>query len=96
MRAGVDVLLVGDSLGMVIQGHDSTLPVTLDDIVYHTRCVAARPARARSLIADLPFGSYQASPKQAYAASARCCCRPARRWSSSKAAAGSHRRSSSS
>jgi 3-methyl-2-oxobutanoate hydroxymethyltransferase len=67
-RAGVDVLLVGDSLGMVIQGHDSTLPVSLDDVLYHTRCVAAGSERAL-LIADLPFGSYQASPEAAYAAS---------------------------
>ena len=58
-RAGIDVLLVGDSLGMVIQGRDSTLPVSLADVVYHTRCVAA-----------LPFGSYQASPEIAYSAAA--------------------------
>ena len=64
-RAGVDVLLVGDSLGMVIQGRDSTLPVSLADVVYHTRCVAAGAARAL-VIADLPFGSYQASPEAAY------------------------------
>src|SRR5262249_51683484 len=50
-RAGVDVLLVGDSLGMVIQGHPSTLPVSLDDVLYHTRCVAAARTRAL-LIAD--------------------------------------------
>ncbi len=67
-RAGIDVLLVGDSLGMVIQGHDSTLPVTLADVLYHTRCVAAG-CRRPLLIADLPFGSYQQSPEQAYAAS---------------------------
>jgi 3-methyl-2-oxobutanoate hydroxymethyltransferase len=64
-RAGVDVLLVGDSLGMVIQGRDSTLPVSLADVVYHTRCVAAGAERAL-VIADLPFGSYQASPEAAY------------------------------
>jgi len=68
-RAGIDVLLIGDSLGMVIQGHDSTLPVTLDDVLYHTRCVAAGCTRPL-LIADLPFGSYQASHEIAYAASA--------------------------
>jgi 3-methyl-2-oxobutanoate hydroxymethyltransferase len=68
-RAGVDVLLVGDSLGMVIQGHDSTLPVSLDDVLYHTRCAAAGSGRAL-VIADLPFGSYQGSPEAAYAASA--------------------------
>ena len=52
--AGVEVLLVGDSLGMVLQGHDSTLPVTVDDIAYHTRSVggAAKPALAA---ADLPW-----------------------------------------
>jgi len=66
-RAGIDVLLVGDSLGMVIQGHRSTLPVTLDDVLYHTRCVAAGCTRPL-IVADLPFGSYQQSPEQAYAA----------------------------
>ena len=68
--AGVDAMLVGDSLGMVIEGHATTLPVTLDEMVYHTRCVAAR-ARTALVIADLPFGSYQASPEQAYASAAR-------------------------
>jgi len=68
-RAGVDVLLVGDSLGMVVQGRPSTLSVSLDDALYHTRCVAA--ARTRALvIADMPFGSYQAGPEAAYAACA--------------------------
>ena len=52
--AGVDVALVGDSLGMVVQGHRSTLPVTLEDMVYHTRAVA-RGLHATLLIADLPF-----------------------------------------
>src|SRR5262245_13480909 len=57
--AGVDILLVGDSLGMVLQGHASTLPVTLDDIAYHTACVARGLAGgAPCLVADLPFGSY--------------------------------------
>jgi len=55
-RAGIEVLLVGDSLGMVLQGHASTLPVTLDDIAYHTRCVA-RTKGASLLMADLPFMS---------------------------------------
>jgi 3-methyl-2-oxobutanoate hydroxymethyltransferase len=54
---GVEVLLVGDSLGMVCQGHDSTLPVTIDDIAYHTACVA-RGNRTALLVADMPFGSY--------------------------------------
>ena len=68
-RAGVDVLLVGDSLGMVVQGRPSTLSVSLDDALYHTRCVAA--ARTRALvIADMPFGSYQGGPEAAYAACA--------------------------
>ena len=69
-RAGVDAMLVGDSLGMVIGGHASTLPVTLEDMVYHTRCVAMG-AKAALVIADLPFGSYQASPQQAYGSAAR-------------------------
>ena len=50
-------MLVGDSLGMVIQGHDTTVPVTVDDIVYHCRCVA-RGLRRAFLIADMPFMSY--------------------------------------
>jgi 3-methyl-2-oxobutanoate hydroxymethyltransferase len=61
--AGVDVLLVGDSLGMVIQGRANTLPVTMRDLVYHTRCVA-RGNRTAWVIADLPFGSYHQSPAQ--------------------------------
>lgn len=65
--AGVDVLLVGDSLGMVIQGHASTLPVTLADVIYHTRCVVAGATRAL-VVADLPFGTYQASLEKAYMA----------------------------
>jgi len=56
-RAGVEVLLVGDSLGMVLQGHDSTLPVTMDDMVYHMQCVK-RGNQGALLIADLPFMSY--------------------------------------
>jgi 3-methyl-2-oxobutanoate hydroxymethyltransferase len=62
--AGVDVLLVGDSLGMVVQGESSTLPVTLEHVAYHTRCVA-RGNRTAWLIADMPFGTYQASPAAA-------------------------------
>ncbi|HQT00517.1 MAG: 3-methyl-2-oxobutanoate hydroxymethyltransferase [Hydrogenophilales bacterium 16-64-46] len=68
--AGVEVLLVGDSLGMVIQGHTSTLPVKLAEMSYHTRCVAAGSERA-FLVADLPFGSYQPSPAHAFSAAAR-------------------------
>jgi 3-methyl-2-oxobutanoate hydroxymethyltransferase len=69
-EAGVDVLLVGDSLGTVLQAADSTLPVTLDEMVYHTRLVA-RGAKNALVLADLPFGSYQESPQQAFASSAR-------------------------
>jgi len=61
--AGVDVVLVGDSLGMVVQGHGSTLPVTVEDIVYHTACVA-RGIRKALLVADMPFQSY-ATPERA-------------------------------
>jgi len=56
-NSGVDALLVGDSLGMVIQGHGTTLPVTMADIAYHTECVA-RGNHAAFLIADMPFGFY--------------------------------------
>jgi 3-methyl-2-oxobutanoate hydroxymethyltransferase len=62
--AGVDCLLIGDSLGMVVQGHSSTLPVTLEQMVYHTACVA-RGNRSAWVIGDLPFASYQASHEQA-------------------------------
>ena len=61
---GVDAILVGDSLGMVIQGQRSTLPVSLTEMAYHTAAVA-RGATKTLIIADLPFGSYQASPAQA-------------------------------
>jgi len=63
-QAGVDAILVGDSLGMVIQGHDSTLPVTLEHVIYHTRCVATG-LRHTHLIGDLPFMSYQVSVEEA-------------------------------
>lgn len=62
---GVDCLLVGDSLGMVIQGHASTLPVTLGDVEYHMRAVA-RATRRAWLIADMPFGSYHGAPPLAF------------------------------
>ena len=61
--AGVDSLLVGDSLGNVLQGHESTLPVTLRDMVYHTQCVARGSKRA-FIIGDMPFGSFQVSPEE--------------------------------
>ena len=66
--AGIDVMLVGDSLGMVLQGHPDTLPVTVEQIAYHTRCVRAGSPNCL-LIADLPFMSY-ATPEQAFASSA--------------------------
>jgi 3-methyl-2-oxobutanoate hydroxymethyltransferase len=69
-RAGVDAVLIGDSLGMVIGGHASTLPVTLEDMVYHTRCVTMG-VKTALVIADLSFGSYQISPQQAYGNAAR-------------------------
>jgi len=61
---GVDCILVGDSLGMVLQGLGSTVPVTLEQMAYHTGCVA-RAASKAWVIGDLPFGSYQESPQQA-------------------------------
>jgi 3-methyl-2-oxobutanoate hydroxymethyltransferase len=61
--AGVDSLLVGDSLGNVLQGHESTLPVSLRDMVYHTACVARGSKRA-FIIGDMPFGSFQVSPEE--------------------------------
>ncbi|MFT3856416.1 MAG: 3-methyl-2-oxobutanoate hydroxymethyltransferase [Aquabacterium sp.] len=63
-EAGVDCILVGDSLGMLVQGHSSTIPVSLDDVVYHTRCVV-RGNRSAWVVGDLPFGSYQDSREQA-------------------------------
>ena len=72
--AGVDVVLVGDSLGMVVQGHDSTLPVTLDQMVYHSGMVRrglVRAGAAAHLVGDLPFGSYQASADEAVKAAMR-------------------------
>jgi 3-methyl-2-oxobutanoate hydroxymethyltransferase len=63
-EAGVDGILVGDSLGMVVQGQPNSLPVTLDEIIYHTRCVM-RGARHALVVADLPFLTYQVSPRQA-------------------------------
>jgi 3-methyl-2-oxobutanoate hydroxymethyltransferase len=60
----VDILLVGDSLGMVVQGNDTTLPVTRDEVIYHTRAVA-RGARRAQVVGDMPFMSYQTSVDQA-------------------------------
>ena len=63
-EAGVDVILVGDSVGMVVQGHSNTIPVDLSEMVYHTRNVARAGTKAL-VVGDLPFGSYQASSQQA-------------------------------
>ena len=62
--AGIDLILVGDSLGNVVQGCDTTLPVTLDEVIYHTRLVARGLSRAM-LVGDMPFGSYQVGPEDA-------------------------------
>src|SRR5829696_2235092 len=63
-EAGADALLVGDSLGMVVQGHPTSLPVTLEEMIYHTRCVM-RGTRRALVVVDLPFMTYQVSPRQA-------------------------------
>jgi 3-methyl-2-oxobutanoate hydroxymethyltransferase len=68
--AGVDSLLVGDSLGMVVQGAETSLGVTLDEVIYHTRLVA-RGVRRSLLVADMPFMSYQVSPQQALESAGR-------------------------
>lgn len=62
---GIEVLLVGDSLGMVLQGHETTLPVTLEQMIYHTGCVA-RGAKQPLLVSDMPFGTSQISPEQTF------------------------------
>lgn len=67
---GVDVLLVGDSLGMVVQGQETTLPVSLDEMVYHTACVA-RGAKRAFIVADMPFGTSQVSPERTFEHAAR-------------------------
>jgi 3-methyl-2-oxobutanoate hydroxymethyltransferase len=69
-EAGVEMLLVGDSLGMVIQGHDSTLPVSIEQVEYHVRCVARGSSKAM-VVGDMPFGSFQESPAQAFRNAAR-------------------------
>ena len=68
--AGVDILLIGDSLGMVVQGHDSTLPVTMSETEYHVRCVA-RGSEKALIVADMPFGSFQSSKEHAFRNAAR-------------------------
>ena len=69
-EAGADVLLVGDSLGMVVQGHESTLPVTMDQMVYHSRAVT-RGAKRAHVVGDMPFMSYQNSVEEAVANAGR-------------------------
>ena len=69
-ESGVDAILVGDSLGMVVQGHTTALPVTLDEVIYHTKCVGRGTHRAM-VIADLPFMTFQLSPTQALESAGR-------------------------
>ncbi|GAG12285.1 unnamed protein product, partial [marine sediment metagenome] len=61
-EAGVPVILVGDSLGMVVLGYDSTLPVTMDDMIHHTKAVV-RGSKHAHVVADMPFMSYQTGPE---------------------------------
>src|SRR3954469_8173272 len=69
-EAGVDAILVGDSLGIVVQGHSTALRVTLDEMIYHTRCVARGTQRAM-IITDLPFMTFQLGPTQALESAGR-------------------------
>src|ERR1700751_6456922 len=64
-EAGVDVLLVGDSLGMVVLGYDSTLPVSIEEMLHHTRAVR-RGARRALVVADMPYGSYHTQPAETF------------------------------
>ena len=68
-RSGIDVILVGDSLGMVVLGRDTTLPVTMDEMIHHTRAVTRGVSRAL-VTGDMPFLSYHESPAQAMTAMA--------------------------
>lgn len=70
-ESGVDFILVGDSLAMVALGHTSTIPLTLDDLIYHAKAVRRGVTRSL-LVCDLPFMSYQVSPEQALQAAGRC------------------------
>ncbi len=69
-QAAIDILLVGDSVGMVVHGHDTTLPVTLEDMLSHARAVA-RGAKRAFLVGDLPFGSYELSARDAVRSAVR-------------------------
>ena len=69
-EAGADAILVGDSVGMVVQGHPTSLPVTLDEMIYHTKCVI-RGTRRALVVVDLPFMTYQVSAKQAVRSAGR-------------------------
>ena len=71
-RAGIEILLVGDSLGMVVQGHDSTLPVTMDQMVYHCAAVSRATEHAH-VVGDMPFGAYQAGADEAVKNAMRLC-----------------------
>jgi len=64
-QCGVDILLVGDSLGNIVQGHDTTIPVTLEETIYHTKAVVNGAKRAL-VVADMPFMTYQVSPNEAF------------------------------
>ena len=63
---GIDMLLVGDSLGMVLQGHETTLPVSMDDMIYHTSCVV-RGSKQAFILTDMPFGTSQVGPRETFA-----------------------------
>ena len=69
-RAGVDVILVGDTLGIMALGYKNTVPVTLDEMIHHTKAVK-RGVKNALVVADLPFGTYQASPQEAFHSAAR-------------------------
>ena len=69
-EAGIEVIIIGDSLGMVVQGHNSTVPVELEHMIYHTKAVL-RGSKRPFIIADLPFGSYQANKEQAFNAAVK-------------------------
>ncbi len=69
-RCGMDIILIGDSLGNVLQGHTTTLPVTLEQMIYHTECVSRGTKRA-FVASDMPWGSYQESPEQALRSACR-------------------------